>query len=65
MVYSASRIVVSSAAAALGVSRRTVANRLQTVEARIGRPLGASMPDLEAALRLEELTATPSVDRNS
>jgi hypothetical protein len=62
--YCAAERNISSTAAALGVSRRTVANRLQTVEARIGRPLGASMPDLEAALRLEELTAMPSVDRN-
>lgn len=54
--YFAAERNVSSAAAALGVSRRTVTNRLHTIEARIGRPLGPSMPDIEVALRLEELT---------
>jgi hypothetical protein len=48
---------LSSAAATLGVSRRTVANRLQTIESRIGRLLGPAMADIEAALRLDELTA--------
>jgi DNA-binding PucR family transcriptional regulator len=42
----------SSAAAALGVSGRTVANRLRAIEARLGRELGA---DMEVALRLDEL----------
>jgi hypothetical protein len=45
----------ASAAAALGVSRQTVANRLRTVEERVGAPLTASATELEAALRLEEL----------
>jgi hypothetical protein len=49
---------LSSAAAALGVNRRTVANRLRVIEARLGRPLAGSMADIEAALRLDRLDAT-------
>jgi PucR C-terminal helix-turn-helix domain/GGDEF-like domain len=45
----------SSAAAALGVSRHTVANRLRLVEERIGKQLNVAGGELEAALRLEEL----------
>jgi hypothetical protein len=45
----------SSAAAILGVSRQTVANRLQTVETRLGRQLEACAPQLEAMLELEDL----------
>jgi hypothetical protein len=45
----------SSAAAALGVSRQTVANRLQAVERRIGLPLDNCADALSAALTLEEL----------
>lgn len=50
---------ISSAAAALGVNRRTVANRLRTIEAKLDRPLSPAMPDIEAALRLHELEAMP------
>lgn len=53
---------VSSAAAALHVSRQTVINRLNTVEERLGRSLGTCAPELETALRLEEFDhagATP------
>jgi hypothetical protein len=46
---------VSSAAAALGVSRRTVANRLAAIEERVGRPLGRFSAEIETAIRLEEL----------
>ncbi len=46
---------VSSAAAALGVNRQTVANRLRSIEERLGRPLTTCTADLEAALRLEDL----------
>jgi DNA-binding PucR family transcriptional regulator len=56
---------ISSAAAALGVSRRTVANRLRTIEARLDRPIDAAMPDLEAALRLRTLDVTPTTTRKS
>ena len=42
---------VSSTAAALGVDRRTVRNRLQSIEALIGRPLKDVSMDLEIALQ--------------
>jgi hypothetical protein len=45
---------VSSTAAALGVDRRTVRNRLRAIEGLLGRPLTGSMADLEIALRLDE-----------
>lgn len=53
--YIASERNISSAAAALGVSRRTVANRLREVESRIGRPLSSALTEIDAALRLEEV----------
>jgi hypothetical protein len=46
---------VSSAAAALGVSRQTVKNRLGLAERLYGRPLGARAPEIETALRLHEI----------
>lgn len=47
---------LSSAAAALGVNRRTVANRLRIVDQRLGRPLVREAAlHMETALRLEEL----------
>lgn len=49
---------VSSAAAALSVSRRTVANRLRIVEEKIGRPLASALMEIDAVLRLEELVAS-------
>lgn len=45
----------SSAASALGVSRQTVANRIETVEECIGLPLRECRDALDAALGLEEL----------
>jgi DNA-binding PucR family transcriptional regulator len=48
---------VACAAAALGVVRRTVANRLRTIEARLGRPLHRCSAELEVALLLDELGA--------
>lgn len=45
---------ISSTAAALGVDRATVRNRLRAIEDLLGRPLQGSMPDLEIALRLDE-----------
>jgi len=45
---------VSSAAAALGVSRQTVGNRLRIVEERLGRTLESCTPEIEIALRLVE-----------
>jgi len=49
---------VSSAAAALKVSRRTVANRLHQVEARLGQPLGPVTAEIETALRLHDLLSS-------
>lgn len=44
----------SCAAAALGVSRQTVANHLREVEQHIGQPLEACGDSLKTALRLEQ-----------
>jgi hypothetical protein len=52
--YFAAERNVSATAAALGVDRRTVRNRLATIEARLGRPLNGSAADLEIALRLDD-----------
>lgn len=52
--FSANRNV-SSAAAALGVGRHAVTNRLRIVEEKIGQPLTASGAEFEAALRLHDL----------
>lgn len=45
---------ISSTAAALGVDRRTVRNRLRSIEELLGRPLRGSLADLEIALRLDD-----------
>jgi sugar diacid utilization regulator len=45
----------SSAAAALGVDRHTVESRLRIAEKLLGRPLRTCLPELDVALRLEEL----------
>jgi hypothetical protein len=45
---------VSSTAAALGVDRRTVRNRLRAAEELLGCPLQGSLADLEIALRLDD-----------
>ena len=47
----------SSAAAALGVSRHTIANRLRIVEEKVGRTLTSSGAEIEAALRLHDMEA--------
>jgi PucR C-terminal helix-turn-helix domain len=44
---------VSSTAAALGVDRRTVRNRLRAIEELLVRPLTGSLADLEIALRMD------------
>lgn len=49
---------VSSAAAALGVSRHTVMNRLRASESRIGRYIDGCTAEIEAALQLDELDKT-------
>jgi PucR C-terminal helix-turn-helix domain len=46
---------ISSAAADLGVSRKTVNNRLRTIEERLGRSLSECSTELEAALKLEPI----------
>jgi hypothetical protein len=53
--YVAAECNASSAAAALGVVRRTVENRLHTIEERLGRALHPCPPELEVALQLDEL----------
>jgi DNA-binding PucR family transcriptional regulator len=50
---------VTSAAAALGVNRHTVSNRLRAVESRIGRPISSCVAEIDAALRLEDLRQEP------
>jgi hypothetical protein len=45
----------SSAAAALGVNRQTIKNRLQAIEERVGLSLGACGAEMEVALRLEDI----------
>ncbi len=44
---------VSSAAAALGLSRQTVTSRIRSIEEKIGRPLSSCALEMEIALRLE------------
>jgi hypothetical protein len=46
---------VSSAAAALGASRNTIAGRLSAVERRLEQPLASCATEVELALRLAEL----------
>lgn len=53
--YFAAERNTSSTAAALGVSRQTVINRLRAIEERLSRPLGSCAMELEAALRLDDL----------
>ncbi len=53
--YFAAERNVASAAAALGVTRQTVNNRLRAIEERIGRSLNCCASELEAALNLSEV----------
>jgi DNA-binding PucR family transcriptional regulator len=54
----------SSAARRLGIDRRTLTHRLDTIEERLGYKLAARKPELEIALRLHDLlemhTAVPT-----
>lgn len=52
--YFAAERNVSSTAAALGIDRHTVRNRLRSIEELLGRSLSDSATDLEIALRLED-----------
>jgi len=49
--YFAAERNISSTAAALGVDRRTVRNRIRAIEELLGRPLNVVAADLEIALR--------------
>ncbi|HZE05289.1 MAG TPA: helix-turn-helix domain-containing protein [Solirubrobacteraceae bacterium] len=49
----------STAAAALGVSRKTVSARLRAIEARLGRSLDSCAAELEVALALHEPALNP------
>lgn len=53
--YFAAECNASSTAAALGVSRQTVINRVHAIENHLDRPLHTCMTELEVALRLDEL----------
>jgi hypothetical protein len=50
--YLAAELNAASAAAALGVHHQTVANRLRTIEERLGHPVGTRHLELAMALRL-------------
>jgi hypothetical protein len=50
--YLAAELNAASAAAALGVHHQTVANRLRTIEDRLGHPVGPRHLELAMALRL-------------
>lgn len=45
----------SSAAAALGVNRRTVSSRLAAIEERLGRSVDSAIAEMVTALRLDEI----------
>jgi hypothetical protein len=55
--YFAAERNVSSAAAALGVNRHTIASRLRAIERRLGLSIGHSALHFEAALRMSDLGA--------
>jgi hypothetical protein len=46
---------ISSAAAALGVNRRTVSSRIAAIEKRLDRPLEAAAAEIEVALRVDRV----------
>jgi DNA-binding PucR family transcriptional regulator len=54
--YFAAERNVSSAAARLEVSRKTVRSRLRAIEQRVGRSLDACAAEMEIALRLQRLS---------
>jgi hypothetical protein len=57
--YFASGQNAASAAARLGVHERTIANRLHTVENMLGRAVATRRAELEMALRLRDVLASP------
>lgn len=58
-VYFEAERNAASAAAALGVSRQTITNRLRAAEKRLKCGIGDHAAAIEAALQLEELSLTP------
>jgi hypothetical protein len=56
--YFAAQRNITSAAAALGVTRKTVASRLRAIEQRLARPIDTCAAELEVALRMEEMNLT-------
>ncbi|MGN6371910.1 MAG: helix-turn-helix domain-containing protein [Solirubrobacteraceae bacterium] len=56
--YLAAERNASAAAAALGVARNTVDNRLRAIEEQLGRPLQRAPAELEVALRLHDLESS-------
>ena len=63
--YSAAEGNISSTAAALGVSRQTISNRLGVIESRVGRPLRFPEADWDIALRLQDLRSVSVDDAGS
>lgn len=63
--YVAAERKVSSAAAALGLNRRSVAYRLRAIESRLGHPLNSVMAEIEVALQLQDLNAISSFPTKS
>jgi hypothetical protein len=59
-VYLAAELNAASAAATLGVHHQTVANRLRTIEERLGHPVGPRHLELAMALRLWSCLARDS-----
>jgi hypothetical protein len=59
--YFAADCNVTSAAEIVGVTRKTVAARLQMIEQRLGRPIVTCAAEMETALRLRELSVFASV----
>jgi DNA-binding PucR family transcriptional regulator len=53
--YFAANCNVSSAAAALGVSRNTVHSRLAAIEDSIGGPIDSASAEIQTALRLDRI----------
>lgn len=53
---------ISSAAAALGISRQTVKRRLQAIEQYIGRSIGDCAVEIEATLRVERFVDPQGID---
>jgi len=60
--YFAARGNASSAAAALGVNRRTVSNRLAAIEELLGRPIDAASAEIETALQLDEIAGADDAE---